>query len=72
MVFGDMEYDRAGLEQDEIAVLESGNLAERMTRQMRGLLHRLERNRTDRIGFAHFFERPADARISCKTFAAVR
>ena len=40
MALGDVEDDRAGLEQREIAFLIGRDLAERMQRQMRGLLHR--------------------------------
>ena len=38
MVLGDVEDDRAGLEQDQIAFLVGRNQAERMKAQMRGLL----------------------------------
>ena len=44
MLFGDVEDDRACLEEGEIAVLIGGNQAERMEAQMRGFLLRTERN----------------------------
>jgi len=39
---------------------------------MRGFLHRTERNKANFIGLAHFFKRPADARITRQSFAVVR
>ncbi len=42
MVLGDMQDDRACLEEDEIAFLIGRNLTERMKRQMSGFLHRTE------------------------------
>ena len=71
MVLGDMENNSACLEQGEIAFLIGRNLAERMQRQMRGFLHRLERNKTNVVGLAHFFKRPANARITRQSFAAI-
>jgi predicted 3-demethylubiquinone-9 3-methyltransferase (glyoxalase superfamily) len=47
MAFGDMEHDRARLEQGEIAVLIGRNLPERMQRKMGGVLHRRERHEAD-------------------------
>src|SRR5437667_362571 len=44
MALGDMKDDRSCLEQREIAFLVGRNLAERMKRQMCGLLHRAKRN----------------------------
>ena len=38
---------------------------------MRGLLHRLERDEANRVGLAHFLERPADARVARQSPAAV-
>ena len=46
MVLGDVEDDRACLEQDELAFLIGRNQAERMKAQMRGFL--LARNETRR------------------------
>src|SRR5262245_65094749 len=71
MALGDMEDDRACLEQGEIAFLIGWNLAERMKAQMRGFLHRTERNKTNLIGLAHFFKRPANARITRQSLAAI-
>src|SRR5262245_15095492 len=71
MALGDMEDDRAGLEQGEIAFLIGWNLAERMKAQMRGFLHRTERNKANLIGLAHFFKRPANARITRQSLAAI-
>ena len=71
MALGDMEYDRPRLEQGEIAFLVGGNLAERMKRQVRGLLHRPKRNKANLVGLAHFFERPANARITRQSPAAI-
>jgi len=42
-----------------------------MKRQMRGFFHRLERKKTNVVRLAYFFERPADARITRQSFAAV-
>jgi hypothetical protein len=58
MTLGNMEDDRPGLEQGEIAFLIGRNLTERMKRQMRGFLHRTERHKANLVGLAHFFERP--------------
>jgi hypothetical protein len=71
MALGDMEDDRPGLEQGEIAFLVGRNLAERMKRQMRGFLHRAERNKANLVGLAHFFKRPANARIARQSLAAI-
>jgi hypothetical protein len=72
MALGDVEHDRPCFEQDKIAFLIGRNLAERMQRLMRPFLHRAERNKANLIGLAHFFERPADARITRQPLAAVR
>ena len=71
MALGDMEHDRPGLEQGEVAVLIGRNLAERMKRQMRGFLHRTKRDKPDVVRLAHFLERPANARIARQSPAAV-
>ena len=68
VALGDVKHDPAGLEQREIAFLIGRNLAED-ERQMRGLLHH-ERNR-ELVGLAHFLERPANARISRQSLAAI-
>ena len=72
MVLGDMEHDRSCLEQGKIAFLIGRNLAERMKRPMRGFLHCTERNKANLVGLAHFFQRPANARIARQSLAAVR
>ena len=50
MPLGDVQDDRPCLEQDEIAFLIGRNLAERMKRQVRGLLQCTERNKTNLAG----------------------
>jgi hypothetical protein len=57
MALGDMEDDRACLEQGEIAFLVGRNLAERMKRQMCGFLQRTKRNQANLVWLARFFER---------------
>jgi hypothetical protein len=71
MALGDMEDDRPCLEQGEIAVLKGWNLPERMKRQMRGFLHRTERDKANLVGLAHFLERPANPRIARQSLAAI-
>ena len=71
MSLGDVKHDRPRLEQREIAFLISWNLAERMKSQVRGFLHRAERNKADLVGLAHFFKRPANARITRQSLAAI-
>jgi hypothetical protein len=71
MALRDVEYDRARLEQSEIAFLISRNLPERMKRQMRGFLHLTERNKPNIVGLAHFFKRPANAHIARLSLAAI-
>src|SRR5271166_382083 len=71
MVLGDVEDDRACLEQDKIAFLIGRNQAERMKAQMRGFLLRAEREEADLVGLAHLFKRPANARIARQALAAI-
>jgi adenylylsulfate kinase-like enzyme len=71
MALGDMQDDRPRLEQGQIAFLIGRNLAERMKRQMRGLLHRAKRNKANLVGLTHFLKRPANARITRQPLAAV-
>ena len=71
MTLGEMEHDRACLEQGEIAFLIGWNLAERMKAQMRRLLHRTKRNKANLVGLAHFFKRPANACITRQPLAAI-
>src|SRR5882757_53301 len=66
-----MEHDRPRLLQAEIAFFVGRNLPERMKRQMGGFLHRPERNKTNLVRLAHFFQRPANARITRQSLAAV-
>src|SRR4030095_2061445 len=47
------------------------NLPEWMKRQMCGFLHRPERNKTNLVRLAHFLERPANARITRQSLAAI-
>lgn len=56
----------------EIAFLVSRDLAERMDRQMRGFLHRAERNEPDLLRLARPFEGPANARVASEPLAAIR
>ena len=71
MALGDVEYDRPCLEQGEVAFLIGRNLAERMKGLMRGFLHRTERNKANLVRLAHFFKRPANARIARQSPAAI-
>jgi hypothetical protein len=71
MALRDMEHDRPRLEQAEIAFFVGRNLLERMKRQMCGFLHRPERNKTNLVRLAHFFQRPANARITRQSLAAI-
>ncbi len=71
VMLGNVEDDRAGLEQGEIALFVGGNLAERMQGQMRRFLHRAERHQTNLVGQARFLQRPAHARIAGQSLAAV-
>ena len=67
----DVEHDGSRIEQGEIALFIGRNLPERMNREMRRFLHRAERNQTHLVRLAHFFQRPAHARIASEAFAAV-
>ena len=71
MALRDMEHDCPQLEQGEIALLIGRNLPERMKRKMRGFLHLAERNKTDVVRLAHFFERPTNTHVTCLSLAAV-
>src|SRR5262245_44134482 len=71
MALGDMEDDRPSLEQREIAFLISRDLTEWMKRQMRAFLHRTKRHKANLVGLAHLLERPANARITRQSPAAV-
>jgi hypothetical protein len=71
MVLGDVEHDRARLEQRKIAFLIGRNQAERMKAQMRGLRPRTQRNKANLVGLAHLFKRPANARIARQALPAI-
>jgi predicted mannosyl-3-phosphoglycerate phosphatase (HAD superfamily) len=71
MALGDVEHDCPCLEQGEIAFLVGRNLAEGMKREMRGFLHRTKRNKANLVGLVHFFKRPANARVTRQSFAAI-
>src|SRR5258708_21233492 len=42
-----------------------------MKRQMRGFLHRAERNKANLVRLAHFLKRPANARITRQSLPAI-
>src|ERR1700704_4555133 len=71
MMLRDVEDDRPRLEQDEIAFFIGRNLPEGMKRTMCGFLHLAERNKTNVVRLAHFFERPTNTHITCLSLAAV-
>src|SRR5260370_7391473 len=71
MALRDMKHDRPRLEQGEIAFFKGRNLPERMKRTMRGFLHLAERNKTNVVRLADFFERPANTHVACLSLAAV-
>src|SRR6185503_18574273 len=71
MALRDVEHDRPRLEQAEIAFFVGRNLPERMKRQMCGFLHGPERNKTNLVRLAHFLQRPANARITRQSLAAI-
>ena len=71
MVGGDVEHDRASLEQHETAFLIGRDLPERMQRQMRGFFHRAERHEPDLVGKTRFLECPAHARVARESPAAI-
>src|SRR5271154_716731 len=71
MALRNMEHDPPRLEEDEIAFFIGGNLAERLKRKMRGLLHLGEGKKTNMIRLAHFFERPAHAHVARQSPAAI-
>ncbi len=71
VALGDVEHDRTGFEEREITFFVRGYLAERMQREMCGLLHLGERNETNVVGLAHFFERPANAHVARESPAAI-
>src|SRR6185437_14136055 len=71
MMLGDVEDDRTRLEQHQLAFFVGRNLAEGLALEMRGLLHRRERDGTNLIRLADFLERPTDAHVAREALAAV-
>ena len=63
MALGDVQDDRAGLEQGQVALFVGRDLPERLERQMRWLLHLDERQQPHVIGQADFLERPANGKV---------
>src|SRR5712691_1443080 len=47
------------------------SVPERMKRTTRGFLHLAERNKTNVVRLAHFFERPTNTHVTCLSLAAV-
>jgi hypothetical protein len=43
-----------------------------MKREVRGSLHLGKRKKTDFVGLSNLFKRPANARITCQSLAAIR
>jgi len=70
-LFGQVQDDRAGFKQPQIAFLIGGNLAERVPRTMRGFLHLGERQQLHVVGDAQFLQRPAHAHVAGQALAAV-
>src|SRR5580704_17765520 len=71
MALRDMEYDRARLEEPEIAFFVGRNLTERMKVTMRGFLHLTEREKSNVVRLAHFFKCPANAHVTSQSSAAI-
>src|SRR5258705_2339082 len=71
MALRDVKYDRARLEEGEIAVFVGRNLPERMKPAVRGFLHLTERNKAHIVRLAHFFERPANAHVTRQSLATI-
>src|SRR5882672_9853045 len=71
MALRDMEHDGPRLKQGEIAFFIGRNLPERMKRAVRGFLHLTERNKTNVVRLARFFERPANAHVARLSRAAI-
>ena len=68
----DVKHDRPGLEEGHLAILEGGDLPERLDRPVRRRLHRGEGDRADVVGLADLLERPAHAHVARHALAAVR
>lgn len=71
MLFGQVQDDRAGFEQDLVALLPGGNLSEGIPRQVGRLLHFGEGQQLHVIGHAQFLQRPAHAHVTGQALAAV-
>ena len=70
ITLGDMKDDGTCLEQGQIALLIGGDLPERMKRQMRRFLHRLEGHKPHRVRLPDFFKRPTNAGIARRDLSA--
>src|SRR5690606_4721051 len=68
---GYVAHGRPGFEQGEVAFLITGYLAERLTRNVRGLLHLGERDQSDVVGLAGLLERPANRHVARQATAAI-
>ena len=71
MPLGNVEHDGTGFEQRETAFLVSRDLPEWLKRQVRGLLHRRERDQPDVVRLADFLERPAHRHVARQAPAAI-
>ena len=67
----DVENDRAGFEQYEVALLIGRDLSEWLKCQMRRFPHRLEGEKANIVGQPRFLQRPADAHVAGQTLAAI-
>jgi hypothetical protein len=68
----DVQNDRAGLEQFDLAVLPGRNLAERTETPMLRRFEIGEGQQTDIIGLSDLFQRPPDTEVARQGPAAVR
>jgi hypothetical protein len=66
-----MEHDCSPLIQGEIAFFIGLNLPERMERTMRGFHYLSEQYKTNVVGLAHFFKRPANAHVTRQFIATI-
>ena len=71
MALRNMQHDCARFEQREVAFFISRNAPERIERAMRGLLQFFHGKKTNVVGLAHFFERPANAHFARLPLALV-
>ena len=70
-MIGDVEDDRSGFEQDEIALFIGRDLAERMAGEVRWLLHCGKGQQADLVGLPHLLERPAYPRVAGKALSPI-